>query len=427
MLSQKQKKQRKRHIGESHFRASDLRAAAQIATAATLGITRIVEGVHQSVLRTLGAREGQTAGRTSGLTGWFYKAIQAAQLNIGKGAEGAFAALEPLLDSSAAAAASSSQREAVLAVLNGVMGDRLLISANPLATPMSLRINGELLLDERAQSPTGAIDNPGGRRILLMIHGLCMNDLQWTRDVNGQPFEHGQSLAQALGYTCVHLRYNTGLHVSQNGQRLAQLLETLLSQWPSQGVELSVLAHSMGGLVMRSACLQAAHIGMAWPNALKRIVFLGTPHHGAPLEKAGSFVHSLLGATPYTAPFMQLARLRSSGITDLRYGNVLESDWFGQNRFSAHADRRTPAPLPTHVACYAVAATLASRRSLLVDRLVGDGLVPLQSALGRHAKPELRLAFPRAAQFIAYRTGHMDLLNDAAVAQQLHKWLSDSA
>jgi len=187
-----------------------------------------------------------------------------------------------------------------------------------------------------------------------------------------------------------------------------------------------VLAHSMGGLVIRSAVAQARQQALQWPVHLKNIVFLGTPHHGAPLERAGHWVDQLLGATPFSAPFARLAQLRSAGITDLRYGHVLAADWEGRDRFRRTPDSRVPVPLPDGVACYTVAATTAAKRSLLADRLLGDGLVPLHSALGQHDDPARTLAFAKPAQWIAYRTHHMALLHSPAVVQQVERWLASA-
>jgi hypothetical protein len=187
--------------------------------------------------------------------------------------------------------------------------------------------------------------------------------------------------------------------------------------------ELSVLAYSMGGLVTRSA-VQAAQIsGFQWPKYLKNIVFLGAPHHGAPLERAGNWLDVLLGSTPYSRPFAKLGQLRSAGITDLRYGLVLDSDWQGHERFRQQPDGRTPVPLPAGVNCFVVAATLAAKRGQLTDRLLGDGLVPLHSALGQHVQATRQLHFAAERQYIAYRTNHMQLLSSPLVSQKLLSWM----
>jgi len=399
------------------FRPSDLRGSARLAVQATAGVTRIVEGVHQSVLASLGLPGGAKPGRSRGLTGMVYQGIHGVTRLVDQGLQAALWRLEPLLDRVMAGHdpdEPSVEREAVLSALNGVMGDRLAADGNPLALSMQLCQDGRPL---DLQALRSRQDVSG--KLLLLVHGLCMNDLQWQHAGH----DHGVHLAKELGYTTVHVRYNTGLHTSVNGRELASRIEDLVAAWPVPLEDFSVLAHSMGGLVVRAACHCGAEAGHAWPAQLRRIVFLGTPHHGAPLERAGHWVDVLLGSTPFSRPFARLARLRSAGITDLRHGHILDADWSGYDRFSRRSDRRLPVPLPPGVACFTVAATLAARRSRVADRLVGDGLVPLRSALGLHDNPARQLAFPRSHQYLAYRTGHLDLLSDPAVARQLVAWL----
>ena len=395
------------------MRAADLRAIAQLATQATAGVTRIAEGVHQAVWSTLGV-DGPAPGRTGGLTGLIYQGVHGVTRLVAGSLDAVLARLEPLLDSADAAAPGSARREAILAALNGVLGDRLRAGNNPFATHMQLRLRDGAL---DPQAP--AVPRATGK-ILLLIHGLCMNDLQWQ---TGAPdADHAGALA-ALGYTPVYLRYNTGLHISENGNELAALLEKLAEHWPVQVREIAILTHSMGGLVARSACHHARQSRMQWPARLKHLVFLGTPHHGAPLERAGNWVDALLGSTRYSAPFARLAQLRSAGITDLRHGLLLDADWQGRDRFRRTRDARTPLPLPEGVNCYTVGATLAPKRGSAADRLLGDGLVPLKSALGQHADARHRLQFARENQFITYRTGHLELLGSPLVRQQLLAWL----
>jgi pimeloyl-ACP methyl ester carboxylesterase len=414
-----------------HLRSTDLRGLTKLATQATMNVTKIAEGVTQSVWSTLGAPSGknidQTRGTARGITGLVYKSIQGVTQLLGKGAESLLTSLQPLLDKIDHEPQESAPREAVLAALNGVMGDRLVESDNPLATPMTLRFKNDALNWEAM--PDKALLTG---KVLIVVHGLCMNDLQWTTQVNGKSVNHAETLAAKLAYTPVYVRYNTGLHTSQNGQTLSNQLELLSALWPVPLEEISVLVHSMGGLVTRSA-VHAAQQGpnksrRQWVNKLKNIVFLGTPHHGAPLEKAGNWIDALLGATPYSAPFKKLAELRSSGITDLRFGYVMDSDWQGQDRFKTKTkqeqDRHEHLPLPEGIACFTVAATLATKRSLLADRLIGDGLVPLNSALGVHSDPKRSLAFAKSSQMVVYRTNHVALLGSAEVGEQLVAWLS---
>ena len=104
---------------------------------------------------------------------------------------------------------------------------------------MSLRHEGHPLEIER-RALRATIPHPTGK-LLLLAHGLCLNDLQWRR--NGH--DHGASLAREFGYSPLYLRYNTGLHVSENGRELADLLETILEQWPVRVKELAIIGHSM--------------------------------------------------------------------------------------------------------------------------------------------------------------------------------------
>lgn len=399
------------------LRASDLRGVARLATQATRGISRVAEGVHQSVLGTMGLPGGAEPGRTRGLTGMVYQSIRGVTQLVDVGLQAGLARLEPFFMQGAPSTAVQWEREAVIAALNGVMGDRLARDNNPLCTRMGFYQQG-LPLDVPALAASGAATG----KLLVLVHGLCMNDLQWLRDGH----DHGAHLAQTLGYTPVYLRYNTGLHTSTNGAELSGHLDALVAAWPVPVTEVAVLAHSMGGLVARSACEQAASPGASpsrWLPLLRHLVFLGTPHHGAPLERAGHWVDALLGSTPYSRPFARLAQLRSAGITDLRYGHVLDSDWVGRDRFRKTPDQRTPVPLPEGVACSAVAAAVAPRRGPAAERLVGDGLVPLHSALGIHDDAARTLGFPKQRQAVFYRLGHLELLGDKGVARQVEQWL----
>jgi pimeloyl-ACP methyl ester carboxylesterase len=219
------------------------------------------------------------------------------------------------------------------------------------------------------------------------------------------------------------LHYNTGLHVSDNGQALARALQTLVEQWPVPVEELVVIGHSMGGLVARSACHQAQAEGLQWLATLRGLVCLGTPHHGAPLERGGQLIDSLLGQSPYLAPFARLGKARSAGIADLRFGNVQQADWSAHRKHDQKVDARLPTPLPPGVQSYLVAAVRAQDAHDARKAWIGDGLVPLPSALGEHAKAAMALVVPDNHKRVVTRANHWDLLNSPEVYQQLLAWL----
>ncbi len=398
-----------------HWRASDLRGLSQLAGLAVTHSSHIVENVHQSIRQTLGMSGGAAPGQTAGITGFVYQSVRGVTRLLDLGLQRLFSGLETHALPLNEAEQDSRERLALLAALNGVMGDKLKVHHSPFALDMSLRHQGAAL--DMASLP---VDQG---KVLLLIHGLCMNELQWRSGPPEAGFDHGARLAEALGYTPLYLRYNSGLHVSQNGHILAELLEQTLSQWPRPITELTVLAHSMGGLLIRSAIHYARAADFSWPDKLQNIVFLGTPHHGAPLEKAGNWIDVILGSTPYSAPLAKIGQLRSAGITDLRHGYVLDEDWQGHDRFRRKPDDRQILPLPEGVNCYTVAATSSSKRGVLAEHIVGDGLVPLQSALGLHKEAERCLHFAGENQYIVYQSGHMALLRDPAIYRQLVHWL----
>lgn len=389
----------------------DMRWTAKLTVAGVVGVTNIVEEMHQTVFSLGGliGKVGQT--RTKGVTGIAYKRVRAITEIVGSGLDVSLKQLGSMV----AESDSSAGREAAISVLNGVLGDYLVLTNNPLAISMGFRREGKSLSDEALLEIIGQSNG----KLMLMIHGSCMNDLQWNREKH----HYGAALADDLGVTPLYLHYNSGLHISENGRKLADLLERLLAQ-VSQPIELSILSHSMGGLVARSACYYGESSGHNWLKHLKKMVFLGTPHHGALLERGGNWIDTLLGISSYSTPLARLGKIRSSGVTDLRYGNIVDEDWNGQDRFAKSGDPRTAVPLPEGVLCYALAGTIGKEASKLGDEVIGDGLVTVKSALGHHQKRQLRLLFPESQQWVGRGVSHFDLLSHPQVYETIKGWLN---
>jgi pimeloyl-ACP methyl ester carboxylesterase len=396
-----------------YFRLSDLRGFQQLANDATVGLTDLVEAVHHTVLRTPGILGKSPAGRTDGITGSVYSLVRGITRLVGGGVDALLGMFAPLL----ADRPSSEEREAILAALNGIFGDYLVASDNPLAVPMQLRKGGLPVALDRAALTTAL---PGReRKIVVLVHGLCMNDLQWAR----KGHDHGAALAHELGCVPIYLRYNTGLHVSTNGHEFGNLMETLLREWPQPVERLIIIGHSMGGLVIRSACHHAVRAGHAWPKRIDELIFLGTPHQGAPLERAGAWVDYLMGISPYTAPFARLGKVRSAGIKDLRHGFLLDEDW--QTHPRAMHGTRASACLPGGVRCFAIAASKQGRASSPKGRIRGDGLVPVSSALDQGANASHHRGLPQVQRWVGYGMDHLDLLSRVAVYEQIRDWLAN--
>jgi pimeloyl-ACP methyl ester carboxylesterase len=95
----------------------------------------------------------------------------------------------------------------------------------------------------------------------------------------GTTDQHGYSSADTQG------------DIRQSGRRLRELLERLQYQHP--GVPIDLIAHSQGGLVVRSALGDELDWLDPRTPRIANVVTLGTPHHGANLATAGV----LLGET----------------------------------------------------------------------------------------------------------------------------------
>ena len=381
--------------------------------------------MHHNIARVPVLTASAENGRASGIAGFVYRTVRDVTRVVGGGIDAGLALLSPAL----ASVPNVPAREAVLSALNGVLGDHLVDSKNPLAITMQLRHHGHALTLTREAIREQLPDATG--KIVVLIHGLCMNDLQWKTGDNSvtKIHDHGAALQRDLGFTPVYLRYNSGLHVSVNGREFASTLKALLAAWPVPVESLVIVAHSMGGLVSRSAFHYGRKARHAWCKSLNKIIFLGTPHLGAPLERGGHWIDILLGATPYASPFAKLGKVRSAGITDLRHGSVLDDDWQGQDRFEPGIKALTPVPLPASVRCYAIAATIddgSKKKSVSATgkRLLGDGLVPLNSALGEHKDATRHLNFPEDRKCVLHGVNHMELLKAAQVYPALKAFVA---
>lgn len=373
----------------SRLQVEDVRGASRMVLDASVGIVNVVERMHRTVQRRPGPLGERVEEATRGITGFVYRSIRGSMTLLGRGLDASLTPLAALLPEGE----TTPGRDVVVSILNGIYGDYLARSGNPLSIEMTLR-------QQAGTPPTG--------RLLVLVHGLCMSDHQWQHE----GYSHGAALADEFGYTPLYLRYNSGRRIADNGEQFAERLESLIGQWRKPVEELTIVGHSMGGLVARSACHAAEQRGHAWRKHLRRLVFLGTPHQGSPLERGGHQFDYLLDLSPYSAPFTRLGKSRSAGIKDLRHGTITH-----------HAHDFVP--LPAGVACYAAAATIAARRSVVAERLLGDGLVPLDSALGRHADSSRSLAVPKARQWIGHEMRHLELLHRPEVYAQLRAWLQE--
>jgi pimeloyl-ACP methyl ester carboxylesterase len=384
-----------------------LRGLSQLAVDGVRGVSDISERLHAVIAQRATLDFSPARPRTRGITGLVYRSVRGVGSAIGGGLDLFLRTATPEHWQGEGNVAARRLR----AVLNGVFGDHLELTGNPLALTMQLRHAGRILAQpDVLPRPLSADARPP--RIMVLIHGLCMGPDQWQR----QGVDHAAALAHELGFLPLHLEYNSGLPIHRNGAALAGLLDEFVEGLPHRPEQIAIVAHSMGGLVARSACAQATNTHR-WPSLLREMVFLGTPHLGAPLERAGSVVDQLLRVSPYSAPFALLGSARSAGIQDLRRGELLPPHWrAGRGKAATR--------LPDQLRCYAVGASLKSSEGVVARHLLGDGLVTLGSALAEGAPAGRTLPLAEGNRLVLDNAGHFDLLADPRVYAQLRRWLA---
>ena len=392
---------------------SELQGITHLIVDATIGVTDLVEDMHKQIVHPSFLPSTRIQKLITTIAGITYKNIRWSTLFIGKSLHNILEQLTPTIGKIKA----SDKKEIILSVLNGVIGDYLEEKENPLKIEMQFRYQSKsFLLDPKTIKATHP--NVNGK-ILLMLHGSCMNDIQWTR----KKHNHGEIIAKELNKTPIYLNYNSGRHISTNGKNLNNLLEELVRNWPVPVEELLVIAHSMGGLVMRSAIHYGEQEQNNWTKHLKKVVFLGTPHHGSHVERKGNYLDIILEAIPYVKPFARLGKIRSAGVTDLRYGNLVDEDWLNNDRFERKTDQRRHIPLPKEIKFYSIAAVIGKKTNTISTKILGDTLVDVKSALGQHKNPNKSLFFKKENSWIVYENNHLDLLSNPKIMEKIKDWL----
>jgi pimeloyl-ACP methyl ester carboxylesterase len=305
----------------------------------------------------------------------------------------------------------SLQGRLLVGAVNGAWGDVLESQRNQLAWPMTVRYRGRDLVLSTLPSPRP--------RLAVFVHGLCETDDAW-RLHSDQHVPYGDRLESELDYTSVYVRYNSGLHISHNGRRLAELLSELTAAWPVEVSEIALIGHSMGGLVARGACHYAGE--GSWRLKVRHVFMLGAPHRGAPLELAANAASHAISTLPETRGFAKPLKARSVGVKDLGYGYVLDEDWSGHDPDAFWTNTGTEVPYLETANHYFVSATLTQDPEAPVGRLLGDLLV-LRPSAWSHGRGE-RLRFPVDHYTHLGGASHFDLLNHPAIYEQIKRWLT---
>lgn len=311
-----------------------------------------------------------------------------------------------------------------VSILNGIVGDYLHRRQNGLAIDMAFMHRGKPLTLDR-DSLLAAYPQASGK-ICILIHGLCCSERSWLisdEADNTEEISYGSLLQTELGYTPLFVRYNSGRPLADNGEQFARLLGDLVSAYPVAVEEIVLIGHSMGGLIIRSACEFASQHAnrqetardAAWLTHVGKAFYLGTPHEGADLEKLTHAAVAVLDAVPnpITRVIGDVLNMRSQGIKNLRDSQALRPK---------AADALSSTPWLDRIQHYLIAGTLHEDPQHAVSQLFGDGLVRVpgaaaQGSVGYSMLPEEHIkVFPGVH--------HMALAHDRAVYAQIKDWLS---
>jgi pimeloyl-ACP methyl ester carboxylesterase len=378
---------------------SGLRSLGRAVAEASSGVVLTAGDVHAAVTRRVAAAlprparcvaEGQGA-----LAAAIYRTVAAAHRLVPVAAAKVAEAVVPAGES---ALTRSPTGQAVVCALNGLWGDHLAARHGALAVRAAVRSGcADVAADARA---VAAAFPDATARLAVFLHGLAESESVWRR--GGRP-TYGDLLRDD-GITPVYVRYNSGLTIAANGASVSELLEQLVRTWPVRVEELHLVGHSMGGLVVGSACHQAKLDDRAWLPAVRTVVTLGTPHLGAPLAKAVWLTESLLSRFPEAQPLARVLAARSVGIQGLR--------------------SRLEFPVLPHATYRLVAATVTRDPRHPAALLIGDGLVGVSSAWHRG-----RTGWTAGvgAQIHLGDAHHFSLLNHPQIGALLRAWSSPAA
>jgi pimeloyl-ACP methyl ester carboxylesterase len=399
------------------MRGAEVKAVGELAGQAISGTGSLVRDVHAAVARRAFDAAGPSSATAraihDGVSAAVYGGVRAALGALPRGAGTALALRAP---ADAPSLADSPRGALALAVLNGYAGDALAARRSELALEMTLRHRGADVDPDAPAVPDAA------RRVAIFVHGLGETDAAWRRRATADQPGYGELLRRELGHTPLHLRYNTGRHISDNGRALAALLEQLHDAWPTPIDEIVLVGHSMGGLVARSACHYGRAEGHRWTQAVRHVVCLGSPHLGAPVEKGINALGWALDRIPETEPLARVVNQRSAGIKDLRFGACIEEDWCECDPDELLTDRCHDIPFAPGATFYFIAATVSRGEGDPLGTVVGDLLVRVPSASGAGRRRRIPFDVDNGRRLGGLT--HFDLLNHPAVYEQIRAWLA---
>ncbi|MCE2679028.1 MAG: GPI inositol-deacylase [Burkholderiales bacterium] len=392
---------------ESQLRMKKTAAAVDVAGVIFDQATTRVHEFHRAIsdkpLAVVNAGLGQLAKPVTALHNGITDLVYGSVRVLGKGLFTAGAATlkaaSPFVNFSPATPAYDKNLNAVASAVSGIVGDQLAAGKSALAPELGFyHAQQKLALNTAALAQAYP---EASEHLVVFVHGLCCNEDSWWMFSNpaspsAQKGSYGDHLESLGGRSALYVRYNTGLTVKTNGRRLKRELEALVAQWPVPVKRVTLVGHSMGGLVSRVVLDQAIGTKSPLVALLQDVVCIGSPHEGSPLARVSAKGETLFDIFDLSRPVSKVLGVRSKGVRNLEQG-------LGT----------TPVTQYLGVKFHLLGSTIGTFEQPKLADTIGDGLVRITSSLSADGRPESLVAYER--------TNHMQLLNDAKIRAKLEE------
>ncbi len=302
--------------------------------------------------------------------------------------------------------------------LNGAMGDKLEEMKSKRAIRPSFRVKNRDVSIENLDLTETLLKTEG--KVIIFIHGLMADEVLFEEPTRGKK-GYGTLLSEEKNYCVLYVRYNTGRHISQNGRSISALINLLNEKYSKEIKSITIISHSMGGLVTRSSCHYAGIEKHSWIQKVNKIFLIGVPNDGAFLEKLGHLTTSILRSiwNFQTKIIANIADERSNGIKDLRWGFLIDEDWQAPNANDLVGVKRTEIPPLENVKYYIIVGTLMENENNVVSQYFGDGLVGKKSASAESSS----LLNSKGEDFLEYKVfpkiNHFSILTDQTIYEYI--------
>jgi pimeloyl-ACP methyl ester carboxylesterase len=264
----------------------------------------------------------------------------------------------------------------------------------------------------------------GRQKTLLLIHGL---------ESNSQAMKPLGKALESCGYQVLYFEYGNDRALAQTGYELSQTLKILKTKYPL--LRLSIIAHSMGGLVSRH-CLESPGLN---PENIKDLFLLGTPNKGSDIAIGQPLAELVFETIPNLARGKALSQFsdgfgeaKSDLLPNSRFLKCLNSrplakgvnyfviagnrgvfDEESHSQLLSEIQRLLETQNFNPITKARIVSFLASSKDELLDGQ-GDGAVSLASALGIR---------PTASKTVA--RNHVQLLEINDANDEIVSWIND--